>query len=112
MKKTNITIKKGFYYRLKFNSQTFERKYGDGNPMILIEDLDSVIFNGKRWFDLVNTNPACMVFLARQLLELGLDVNESIDVSKSRKVYYGKIKQKDSPFSLGELVYADELENV
>ena len=111
-KKSDLKIKPNSYYRVKHRSPMFEQKYGDGNPMILIEGLDKDVFDGKRWFDLAETNMSCKVFLARNILELNLPINESILTSQSRKVYYGKIKQKDSPFSLGELVYGDELESV
>ena len=112
-KKTNLEIKPNNYYRVKHRSPMFEQKYGDGNPIILIEDLDTIIFNGKHWFDLVETNMACKVFLARNIIELNLPINESIYTSKSRKVYYGKITpKKTSSFSYGELVYIDELEKI
>ena len=109
-KNNDMDIKRNHYYRIKYRSEYFANKYGDTNPMVLVEDIDSVILNGFRWFDCVETNMACKTFLARQLFENYLPIDESLDDSKSREVYYVKIKAKDSPFSLGEFVYKDELD--
>ena len=109
-KNNDMDIKRNHYYRIKYRSEYFANKYGDTNPMVLVEAIDSVILIGFRWFACVETNMACKTFLARQLFENYLPIDESLDDSKSREVYYVKIKAKDSPFSLGEFVYKDELD--
>lgn len=106
----DMEIKKNHYYRIKYRSEYFGNKYGDTNPMVFVEGIDSVILNGFRWFHCVETNMACKTFMARQLLENPPPINESVKDSQSREVYYVKIKAKDSPFSLGEFVYKDELD--
>lgn len=108
----NMIIKKNHYYRIKYRSEYFANKYGDTNPMVLVEGIDSEILNGFRWFDKVDTNMASRCFMARQILENPPPLTDTLEVSKSREVYYVKIKQKDSPFSLGEFVYKDELDEV
>ena len=107
-----MVIKENHYYRIKYRSEYFANKYGDYNPMVLVEGKDSDILNGFRWFDRVETNPACCTFLARQILENPTPISDSLQDSKNREVYYVKIKGKDSPFSFGEFVYKDELSEV
>jgi hypothetical protein len=103
-----MEIKTNHYYKIKDSSEYFANKYGDANPMVLIEDIDSVILNGNHWYDCIYSNMACNCFLLRQQ-ENSHITNEVIDYEKDKEVYYVKIKAKNSPFSFGEFVYKDEL---
>jgi hypothetical protein len=104
-----MEIKKNNYYKIKNPSSYFYTKYGDTNPMVLVEDIDNVILNGMRWYDCIYSNMACNCFLLRQEQENSPLINDVINNNKDKEVYYVKIKVKHSCFSLGEFVYKDEL---
>lgn len=103
-----MEIKKNHYYKIKNESSYFYNKYGDANPIVLVQDIDIIILNGMHWYDCIYSNMACNCFLLRQQ-ENSLLINEVINNNKHREVYYVKIKSKNSPISLGEFVYKDEL---
>lgn len=81
-----------------FSRAYFEKKYGTATPTIRIEDEDVKVF-GKPW-GVMQGNPAAILFAARAGLT---------GLPDEGKVFYGKVKPLNEPFSLGELVHESEL---
>jgi hypothetical protein len=94
-------INKGCSYRIKGNSKYFKDKYGTSNPIIEIEDKDTVIWNGG--WGLQQGNPACLLFAMRSGIE---------KLPWNGTVYYGKIGIGKEGARLGELVHESELEEL
>jgi hypothetical protein len=93
-----MKIVAGKKYRIKTFSPFFFNKYGDGNPVIVIEDEHKKVFG--QWWGTMKGNPAAIFYALRSsLLEELPSSGEHDDV-----VFYGKIR------GLGELVHEIELE--
>jgi len=89
-------------YRIKTKSSFFKDKYGVESPIIteLTRDID--VF-GDKWINRQYV-PAVLTFMLRQ-------INDNI-YNTNGVAYYGKIEVPDRLFSLGELVFFDELEPI
>jgi hypothetical protein len=87
-------IESGKKYRIRGNSQYFNRKYGTPNPIIIIEGPDITVF-GMPWYEYECW--ATDLFTARIVLE---------SLPKNGFVFYGHVD------GLGELVVDTELEEI
>lgn len=87
-------IIKGMAYTIKGKSKYFKDKYGTYNPLIIIEDKDTVLWTGG--WGVQTGNPACMLFAIRSGCE---------HLPWNGQVWYGHIGH------LGELVHESELED-